>query len=168
VDGIVALTGGGLRLDVAVALLERGYGKRLLISGVNARISKADLKKRLHGRARYDCCADLGYDAADTIGNARETAVWVRAHHYRSILLVTSRYHMPRSIAEFHATMPGVRVTPYPVEADASPNLSGLVRSVRLLHGEYLKYLAVTLFTAVEPDPGLDRKAPAADSRGDL
>ena len=35
-DGIVALTGGDERLDTAVALLERGVGKRLLVSGVAA------------------------------------------------------------------------------------------------------------------------------------
>jgi len=34
-DGIVALTGGGERLDTAVSLLEHGVGKRLLVSGVS-------------------------------------------------------------------------------------------------------------------------------------
>lgn len=167
-DGIVALTGGGSRLDAAVALFEKGYGKRLLISGVNPHIGKDALKRRLHGKGRFDCCADLGYAAANTLGNAREAAAWVRAHHYRSILLVTSRYHMPRSIAEFHAAMPGVTVIAYPVAAETGKDIAGLVRSLRVLHGEYLKYLAVTILTAVGLDPGLDRKTPAADARSAL
>src|ERR1700712_5048519 len=43
-DGIVVLTGGDARLDAAVALLEGGAGKRLLISGVNRTSTKAELK----------------------------------------------------------------------------------------------------------------------------
>ena len=41
-DGIVALTGGGERLDTAVALLENGVGKRLLISGVAQETTQGD------------------------------------------------------------------------------------------------------------------------------
>ena len=44
-DGIVTLTGGDARLDAAVALLEHGAGKRLLISGVNKAITKDELKR---------------------------------------------------------------------------------------------------------------------------
>jgi len=39
-DAIVALTGEGGRLAPAVTLLEKGSGKRLLITGVNRQISK--------------------------------------------------------------------------------------------------------------------------------
>src|SRR5690348_14687160 len=62
-DAIVALTGGGARLDAAVALLEGGAGKRLLISGVNSSTTKAQLKLLNHGGRRFDCCVDLGHDA---------------------------------------------------------------------------------------------------------
>src|ERR1700752_1280883 len=48
-DGIVALTGGDARLEAAVALLEEGAAKRLLISGVNSKTTKDELKQRLHG-----------------------------------------------------------------------------------------------------------------------
>jgi hypothetical protein len=48
-DGIVALTGGGDRLDTAVALLERGVGKRLLVSGVAQETSKQTLAKMAGG-----------------------------------------------------------------------------------------------------------------------
>jgi hypothetical protein len=42
--GIVALTGGaGLRIEHALKLQERGLGNRVLISGVNPTIDKADL-----------------------------------------------------------------------------------------------------------------------------
>lgn len=165
VDGIVALTGGGSRLDVAVSLFEKGVGDRLLISGVNTQASRRDLKKLLHGRKRFDCCADLGYAAENTFGNAKEAAAWARFHHYRSILLVTSRYHMPRSIAEFHDVMPDVAVIPYPVEADTGRGEPGHMRALKLLHSEYAKFLAVTFLTATGFEPGLDRTGPGPDSR---
>src|ERR1700675_1627911 len=73
-DGIVALTGGGARLDTAEALFEHGTGKRLLISGVDQDTTKVTLKEMVHGGPRFDCCADIGYAAEDTHGNAQEAA----------------------------------------------------------------------------------------------
>jgi uncharacterized SAM-binding protein YcdF (DUF218 family) len=48
----------------------------------------------------------LGYDARNTIGNAMETAQWVRKEGIRSLRLVTANYHMPRALAEFRYAMP--------------------------------------------------------------
>jgi uncharacterized SAM-binding protein YcdF (DUF218 family) len=163
VDGIVALTGGGMRLDMAVALFEKGVGERLLISGVNTQASKRDLKRLVHGKRRFDCCADLGYAAENTFGNAKEAAAWTRFHHYRRIVLVTSRYHMPRSLMEFHDVMPDVTVIAYPVDLDNGRGFPSRLRNLKALHSEYLKYLAVTLLTSagLEPDLDRDRAAPS-------
>ena len=73
-DGIVALTGGGMRLDTAVALLEHGAAKRLLISGVDMQTNKETLGHMAQGGPRFSCCADMGYAAEDTHGNAEEAA----------------------------------------------------------------------------------------------
>src|SRR3954468_24634445 len=82
-DGIVALTGGNARVDAAVALLERGAGRRLLITGVHPTTTKAELRILSHGGKRFDCCTDLGHEAADTRGNAGEAAVWAHDNHYK-------------------------------------------------------------------------------------
>ena len=111
-DGIVALTGGDARLDAAVALFEKGVGKRLLISGVGLATSRDTLKEMTHGGARFDCCADIGYAAEDTHGNAVEAAEWARAHQFRSLVVVTARYHMPRAMREFSARCPDVGLVP--------------------------------------------------------
>src|ERR1700744_37369 len=79
-DGIVALTGGGMRLDTAVALLEHGAAKRLLISGVDMQTDKENLGHMSQGGPRFSCCADIGYAAEDTHGNAAEAADWTREH----------------------------------------------------------------------------------------
>jgi uncharacterized SAM-binding protein YcdF (DUF218 family) len=147
IQGIVALTGGGARLDTAVALFEKGVGERLLISGVNPQASKAELKKLVRGGPRFDCCTDLGYAAEDTHGNAGEASAWARFHHYDRLLIVTARYHMPRSLSEFQAAMPDVTLVPYPVDPE-STDPEGWWHKLRVLHWEYAKYLAATVLTA--------------------
>ena len=139
-DGIVALTGEGSRLAPAVTLLEKGSGKRLLITGVNPQTSKPYLKKLLHGGEAFDCCADLGFAALDTRGNAQEAAKWASARSYHSLIIVTANYHMPRSLVEFGAQMPGMDLVPFPVAAD-NPK-APIWESARRLSGEYVKYLA--------------------------
>jgi uncharacterized SAM-binding protein YcdF (DUF218 family) len=157
-DAIVALTGGDARIDAAVALFEGGTGKRLLISGANKASTKAELKRVSNGGRRFECCADIGYTAEDTYGNAEETAEWMALHHYRSLIVVTASYHMPRSLHLFHALMPGVRLVAYPVEPDGVQMSNwwhpGMLH---LLHNEYLKYLASFVMTAVD--------RPAEDSK---
>ncbi len=148
-DGIVALTGGTARLDAAVQLLENRAAKRLLITGVFETTTKEDLAQRLHGGTRFECCADVDYTAEDTHDNAEQASEWARGHRYRSLIVVTTRYHMPRSLAEFSAAMPGVSLVPYPVEP-ASVNVKGWwvkPHTLRLLQGEYLKYLATLVMT---------------------
>lgn len=163
-DAIVALTGGDARLDAAVALFERGVGKRLLITGVHATTTKKELKAIAHGGPRFDCCVDLGRSAANTHGNAAEAATWTKAHGYRRIMIVTASYHMPRSLAEFGAEMPGVTLESYPVEPDGL-DLKAWWRDPhawRLLQTEYVKYLASVLLTRVLPASERDALDPQA------
>ncbi len=148
-DGIVALTGGNERLDTAVALLERGVGKRLLVSGVAAETTKETVGKMSEGGPRFACCADIGYAAEDTHGNAEEAATWTREHHFNSLVIVTGRYHMPRTMKEFSSVLPGVSLIAYPVE-QSRIDLGGWwrhPRTVALLHREYAKYLATLVTT---------------------
>jgi uncharacterized SAM-binding protein YcdF (DUF218 family) len=150
-DGIVALTGSEERVDAAVALLEGGVGKRLLISGVHPFITKEQLKRIAHGGQRFDCCVDLGFMASNTHENALEATDWSRMHGYKSLVVVTANYHMPRSLVEFSADMPGVVLVPYPVEPD-NINFRRWWRdphSFRVLQGEYIKYLGSLVLTAL-------------------
>ena len=147
-DGIVALTGGDERLDTAVALLERGVGKRLLVSGVSQETTKETVGKVSEGGPRFRCCADIDY-AEDTHGNAKEAAIWARQNHFRSLLIVTARYHMPRTMREFYSVLPDVSLIAYPVD-QSRIDLSCWwrhPRTVQLLHREYVKYLASLVTT---------------------
>lgn len=120
-DGIVALTGGEDRIAEAVRLLAGGKAKRLLISGVNPTTNKPQLLS-LNADAGSDkflfrCCVDLGKTALNTEDNAFETTEWVRKRGFRSLILVTSNYHMPRSLVELRQAMPDVELIPYPVKS---------------------------------------------------
>ena len=161
-DGIVALTGGDARLDAAVALLEGGTGKRLLISGVNKSSTKDELRRLSNGGRRFDCCTDLDYAAEDTYGNAEETAAWAALHRFRSLIVVTAGYHMPRSLRLFHSLMPNVKLIAYPVEP-AGVDMAAWWHpgTLHLLHNEYLKYVASLVMTAVDRGP-VDGKAHSA------
>lgn len=146
-DGVVVLTGASnVRLEQATKLLEAGKGKRLLISGVNREASRDDVLGVTKAvRPIYDCCVDLGYAAADTIGNASESAEWAKAKDYHSLIIVTADYHMPRSMLELHAAMPGVTLHPYPVVTE-SLNAHRWWKggtSARRMIVEYCKYLAI-------------------------
>jgi len=150
-DSIVVLTGGGPRLDTAMALFEGGVGKRLLISGVSPTTTRDMVKDVAHGGARFDCCADIGYAAQDTRGNAAEAAEWARNHNFHSIVVVTARYHMPRAMHEFSTAMPDMTMLPYPVDQDGI-DLSGWWRhpqTAQLLHREFVKYLASLATTLI-------------------
>ena len=99
----------------------------------------------------YDCCVDLGFEAIDTVGNARETAEWARARGYDRLILVTADYHMPRALLELRGAMPHVRLTPYPVateDVDAR-RWWKTPQGRRLMVVEYDKYLVILAREAV-------------------
>lgn len=148
-DGIVVLTGGDERLDTAVAMLERGAAKRLLVSGAGISVTKETVGKISGGGKRFDCCADIGYAAEDTHGNAQETSDWAHENKFDSLIIVTGRHHMPRTLREFSAQMPDITLIPYPVD-QSGVDLGGWwqrPRTVQFLHREYVKYLASLVTT---------------------
>jgi uncharacterized SAM-binding protein YcdF (DUF218 family) len=146
-DAVVALTGGSsARLEQAMALLERGRGRRLLISGVDPAATREDIRgvTRAYNRI-FDCCVDLGRQAEDTIGNARETADWARANGFRTLIVVTADFHMPRSLVELRAVMPEAELLPHAVATKAldARRWDRSAPNARVMIGEYNKYLAV-------------------------
>ena len=169
-DGIVVLTGGALRVETGLALLEAGVAPRLLISGVgdgvttDAVIASAGVPvasaepnaaattgtTAIVGGTRrpvLDLEAPLrrimlGRGARTTVGNAVETASWARRSKLRSIVVVTAGYHMRRAVTEIGALLPGVALRPCAVHPQAP---------LRLLAIEYLKFLAVELGTSPIP-----------------
>ncbi len=144
-EGVVALTGGSDRVLEATELLARGQARRLLITGVNPMTHGAALERILPiSRELFNCCVDLGYQAQDTEGNARETRDWMQRRGLKGpLIVVTSNYHMPRALLELQAALPGVELFPYPVVGEHVRVESYLEdrQVLRLLLREYFKYL---------------------------
>jgi uncharacterized SAM-binding protein YcdF (DUF218 family) len=165
-DAVVALTGASdLRLEAAVRLLERGKGRRLLISGVNKEASRDDiLTVTRAAKPIYDCCVDLGFTAADTRGNAREIAEWAQGKGYDSLIVVTSDYHMPRAMLLIRSTLPTAKLTAYPVVTEPVDVRHWWRRSgdARRLTIEYCKYLAILTRESVRSLGAKSNEPPAA------
>jgi uncharacterized SAM-binding protein YcdF (DUF218 family) len=154
-EGIVVLTGDSARIESGLELLVEGRGSRLLISGVNPAVNEktlADAFGAAFGVA-LACCVDLDHAALDTVGNAVETRKWAERQHFTSLLVVTSNYHMQRSMAELADAMPDIKLLAVPI---SSPDLD-LAEwwkdpgAFGLLAREYGKYLLTVVRLALAP-----------------
>jgi len=147
-DGIVVLTGGSSRVSDAMDLLAGGYGKRLLISGVHPTNDASDISRSVpESKPLINCCVDLDYSAINTRSNAAQTRRWARERGFKSLIVVTSNYHMPRAIVELSHAMPDIDLIPFAVVGEKWRDepwwTSG--PTVRLLLSEYAKYVAAVL-----------------------
>ncbi|ALG74401.1 hypothetical protein VY88_19560 [Azospirillum thiophilum] len=117
-DAIVVLTGGSNRLGTGLELLAAGRARKLFVSGVYDGVEVQELLKlSRHSPTEMECCITLGYSADSTIGNAYETADWMRDQGFRSLRVVTANYHMRRSLLELSMAMPDMELVPHPVVA---------------------------------------------------
>ena len=150
-DAIVVLTGGSGRLKAGFDLLAQGKGKKLFVSGVYHGVEVDELLRLARVAPKpLECCVALGYAADSTYGNAVETARWMAAEGYKSLRLVTSAYHMPRSLLEFRRAMPGIEIVPNPVFAERVKHRWWLWPGTgNLVIGEYDKYLFALVRDAV-------------------
>lgn len=136
-DGIAVLTGGIGRLDAGVAALRDGRGKKLLVTGANPALRVETIFNALGlDPAFRDCCVDIDQRATDTAGNVRETVEWAKRNQFRSLIVITSDYHLPRTLALFAAKGEGLEIMPWPVASGFSP--------LALAH-EFNKYLLTRL-----------------------
>ena len=152
-DGIVVLTGGSSRVSDAMELLAAGYGKRLLISGVHpsssaSDISRSDISRAVPGsQSLFNCCVDLDRSAVSTRSNASETKRWAHERGFKSLIVVTSNYHMPRAVLEMSHAMPDVALIPYAVIGEKWRDEPWWENGAtfRLVLSEYVKYIAAGL-----------------------
>lgn len=134
-DAVVVLTGAAGRVERGLAVLDNKWAPQMFVSGVFRQVKPGEFAVQFKvSAAQMACCVALGYAAADTIGNASETAEWVRTNKHRSIRLVTSDWHMRRAAFELRAELPdGVTIV-----EDAVPSKP----SLKTLFVEYNKLVA--------------------------
>src|SRR5580692_11957614 len=168
-DGIVVLTGGTSRVTDALELLASGHGKRLLITGVNPGTTTADIARQTVDYGRLlNCCVDLDYSALNTLGNAVQARRWALDHDFKSLIVVTSAYHMPRALAELAHQLPDAALIPFPVVSDRlriEPWWSN-GETTKLVLSEYLKYLFAKVRMRFDTVAEGDRSHRIAEARG--
>ena len=79
----------------------------------------------------------------NTYSNAVETSKWVSKNNIKEILLITSNYHIPRSILEFQNKMPNLKILYYPI-TPKQHQINKWLKSFEtfsLIFIEYCKYI---------------------------
>lgn len=141
-DGIVVLTGGSSRIADAVELLASKRGRRLLISGVNPATRQQEIARLMPEYKKiFDCCVDLDRSALNTVGNAVEARRWAKDQGFKSLIVVTSNYHIPRAMAELSHQLPEASLIAFPVVTHRLSDMWSNDATARLLFFEYLKYM---------------------------
>lgn len=158
-DLLVVLTGGKGRVIKGLSLINEDAATRLFISGVEKNVTESDilLEATKKSESSLNISLDLskmqlGHQSKNTHENAQEVALWIKhenmSNHLKnhpplkSIRLVTSIYHMPRSLLEFKKALPNIRFVAHPV---FSPLFHGIywwktLPALKLSFSEYVKY----------------------------
>jgi uncharacterized SAM-binding protein YcdF (DUF218 family) len=141
-DMVVVYTGGVKRIATGFNLIREHKAKRLLISGVIDESYVKDIMAH-----QFNTPADqviLGFEADNTHENALETRYYANLHQAKSLRLVTSFYHMPRSLIETQFLLPHLKIIPHPVFWNQKSSLSWY-KKILYLFSEYNKYLVIFL-----------------------
>ena len=147
-DAIIVLTGGKNRISEAVELLNRGAADRLFISGVQEGISLKEIRERKDVKIKTDRKISLENKSKNTVENAIQTNDWIKKNNISSSRLVTSNYHIPRSLEEFRAQNHRLHIVPHPVYSDnVSKKWWKNGGSFYLIASEYNKFLYVYIRT---------------------
>jgi uncharacterized SAM-binding protein YcdF (DUF218 family) len=140
-DAIVVLAGGKGRVDEGVRLYRGGRATYLFFIGVDPSVRKSDLYHPHPGDPTAERVI-LEKASRNTLENAIYGREVIMRQQVRSVLLITSRYHMKRSAILFRNALPkDLAIYPYPVD---SRNLKEAWwnhgNSFHLLFTEFYKY----------------------------
>ncbi len=140
----VVLTGGPGRIREGLALMSRRQIKRLIISGVHQHSTLMDMIPEVVFSPEIDLeKVILERRSNSTAGNAQQSLALVEALSCKSILLITSDYHMNRALQTFeHVFPPVVTIIPYVVPSDRTQGLKLWVTTF----DEFYKYVFYRVF----------------------
>ena len=140
--GIVVLTGGKGRIEKGLELIKNTNADKLFITGV---VSLLNVEKKYGFKTfnsdLYKCCISFDNRATNTHENIVETSKWLSSNlNIKNVILVSSYYHLPRSLIIFNNFLPDVPIKV--AAAEENLNLSGeLFFHLKLIIFEYFKTL---------------------------
>ncbi|MFZ4859202.1 MAG: YdcF family protein [Desulfuromonadaceae bacterium] len=151
-DAIVVLAGGKGRVDEGVRLFRESRAAFLFLIGVDPSVRKSDLYRPRHGDPPSDNVV-LEKLSRNTVENSIFGRDLIVRSGARSILLITSRYHLKRASLLFRNSLPkNITIIPYPVDSvnlkESWWNHGG---SFQLLFQEFYKYCMLRMFFIFAP-----------------
>ena len=127
-------------IDRGMEILQKGHAI-MFISGVFMP-SEIEMKFKIEKSKKdlLDCCISFGEKAKNTIENIFEVNQWLQNKpEINKIILITSYYHLPRSILIFEKKLP-INIEIYSVPAVEKVNLfEQPIFHLKLITSEYLK-----------------------------
>lgn len=146
-DAIVVLTGGKGRVTEGVRLYREGSAQYLIIVGADPTVRKSDIYQAKPGDPSPDGVI-LEKNSRNTLENAIYGRDLITRYNIRSILLITSRYHLKRATILMRNALPGnCAIYPYPVDsANLKETWWNHSRSFSLLFSEFYKYCMFRAF----------------------
>ena len=101
-DAAIVLTGDKYRINKGLELIKENIVNKLLISGVNKDINKNQIEKQyINFKELFNCCIEIENKSRNTFENARESYLWMKNNNFKSLIIISSRYHLPRTKLEF-------------------------------------------------------------------
>jgi len=140
IDGIAILTGGKGRIDLGLRLFTKQSNIKLIISGVDKKVS---INSVLPSKFQENNRIYIDQVSESTFDNAVVIADWAKKNQLYNINVITSYYHMPRSMLLLKKFTEKVNYYAYPVKKEKSKhsNLLPDMLFTLFLMQEYIKYL---------------------------
>lgn len=144
-DAIVVFTGSAKRIEEAIRLFKENKANYLIISGLNPKVKSARFLEdpSFFNDSNKDRII-FGYKAANTFENAKETKELVEKYQLKSIRLITSHFHIPRSLFELECVLPKSVIIPHPVFSEtnfwAKKNIFFYIKEYHKLLKKYIFY----------------------------
>ena len=140
IDGIAVLTGGKGRIKLGLNLLAEDSRVKLIISGVD---KKAPISSILSSSLQEDNRIQIDRESQSTFDNALVITKWAKKNKLININVITSFYHMPRSMMLLNRFTNNINYYAYPVQRKESISHNSLqnIQFTLFLIEEYIKYL---------------------------
>ena len=113
----------------------------LLVSGAGTGFNKSIISTYLpnnkNAQKVLNCCINIENISKNTKTNAIESFKWIKKNNFKSITLITSDYHMQRSLVEFKKIFGKINIIPFVLKSNNS-NIRAMYNNYFV---EYLKFL---------------------------
>ena len=144
-QGIAVLTGGKGRIAKGIEVFRNNPESYLIISGVDKKVEIEDILPKdflVNPKIFIDKKSET------TIDNVNEIVNWSLKNKISDVIVITSDYHMPRTMLILKKKGEGLNFSSYPVTSsiDLDENFLKDTKTLKFLLEEYFKYFLSSFF----------------------